>query len=61
LHQRYGSFDDALNYYLQSMDLFEKVWVERGQGRCVYAHPHSFMVQYNLGLAYFQLDQLDKV
>lgn len=62
LNQKYGSLQIAVAYYLQAENIFEKLSSYPKVGNmCAYFHPHSMMVQYNLALAYFQLDQLDQV
>jgi len=62
LNQKYGSLDSAVAFYLQAESVFDKLRsYPTVNNKCVYYHPHSMMVQYNLALAYFQLDQLDKV
>jgi tetratricopeptide (TPR) repeat protein len=64
LHQKYGSYQDAVNYYEKGLDVFQKLAHQRSDqqnSESTYLHPHHSMVQYNLGLAYMQLNQLDKV
>ena len=62
LNQKYGSLDSAVAFYLQAESVFEKLRrFPTTDNKCVFYHPHSVMIQYNLALAYFQLDQLDKV
>lgn len=62
LNQKYGSLESAVTYYLQAENVFDQLRSSpMANHKCAYFHPHSMMVQYNLALAYFQLDQLDKV
>lgn len=63
LHQKYGSYQDAVAYYEKGLDVFAKLGHQQSnrQNSEKYFHPHHSMVQYNLGLAYMQLNQLDKV
>jgi tetratricopeptide (TPR) repeat protein len=63
LHQKYGSYQDAVVYYEKGLDVFERLGRQQSnpQNAEQYLHPHHSMVQYNLGLAYMQLNQLDKV
>lgn len=75
LHQKYGSYEDAVSYYLKGVELFANLTAGNSEPEPVgqpegelqpskklpYLHPHQIMVHYNLGLAYMQLNQLDKV
>jgi tetratricopeptide (TPR) repeat protein len=65
LHQKYGSYDVALTYYLKGVDVFTMLKALQDPsdhaGTPPYLHPHDSMLQYNLGLAYMQLNRLDEV
>lgn len=64
LHQKYGSYADAVTYYLKGVAVFATLRqreAELAPSGTPYLHPHETMVQYNMGLAYMQLNQLDKV
>lgn len=61
LHQKYGSFDDSVNYYLEGIEAFRILEKRSPDDHShQYLHPHNFMLQYNLGLAYYQRNELDK-
>lgn len=66
LHQKYGSYDDAVRFYLRAAAVFSMIRQQSVPSYSSvtsppYLHPHDAMVQYNLGLAYMQLNKLDEV